>query len=337
MAHVFGIFQIGPVQEFITCAKKTQDFWSGSYLISYLTCVAIHAVVKACPTDGKNAIIYPDLTNQPLYDYVAKLEQDGKQPWDQPPSGDQLRPTVPNRFVAKLDVGNAKTVLDNAAREVTEAFSNSKIAGRVKDELWRKINGSSSAWDINTWNAIWTRQKTKEVFEVYWTISPLDDAQYSTSYREAEALFGARKAVRNFSQPDPEPGYKCTLCGQREPLNVTPKGSEKRRDLRDFWNEVRKRTGHRFRDGEHLCAVCTTKRLAPEWVFGRGRDLPSTSSMAVADFLSGLVEAYQKNPSAFSANGSDRVQDFATAARAVAKASGQNAEIEPLPRVMIHQ
>ena len=28
--------QIGPVQEFITKARKTRDFWSGSFLLSYL-------------------------------------------------------------------------------------------------------------------------------------------------------------------------------------------------------------------------------------------------------------------------------------------------------------
>mgnify|MGYP001605183100 FL=1 len=68
-------------------------------------------------------------------------------------------------------------------------------------------------------------------------------------------------------------------------------------------------------------------------MFGRDRDFPSTSSVAVADFLADLVEAYQAKSSAFAANGSNRVEEFADVARAAAKASEQNAEIEPLPRI----
>jgi CRISPR-associated protein Cmr2 len=328
MSHVFGIFQIGPVQEFITCAKKTQDFWSGSYLISYLTCVAMHEVVKV---SGKDAIIYPNLDQQPLYGYVAKLEQDGK-PWEQPPLGNALKPTVPNRFVARLDDGNAKTLLDQSESKVNEVFLN--ITGHIQSEFWNKVKDASL--DQAIWKQIWQRQTEKAVFDIYWIISPLDESDpesYKKSYQEAEAVFGARKAIRNFSQPDPEPGYKCTLCGEREPLHAILNGSQVRDTLKAFWKRVRQGTGQRFRDGEHLCAICTTKRLVPDWVFRQEHHIPSTSSMSAADFVLGVVQKYREDPTGFQDGGADVVADFASKARAAAEAADQAITVKALPNL----
>lgn len=91
----FLLFSIGPVQEFIATARKTQDLWMGSYILSYLSWQAMKVVAEEC---GPDAIVFPDLYKQPLVDkWLASkisLEQ---------PRIDRLStPTLPNRFLAIL-------------------------------------------------------------------------------------------------------------------------------------------------------------------------------------------------------------------------------------------
>jgi len=44
MHRWLALFQIGPVQEFIQTARKTQDYWTGSYFLSRLCEEAINEV-----------------------------------------------------------------------------------------------------------------------------------------------------------------------------------------------------------------------------------------------------------------------------------------------------
>ena len=37
-------FTLGPVQSFVAQARRTRDFWAGSFLLSWLSAVAIQAV-----------------------------------------------------------------------------------------------------------------------------------------------------------------------------------------------------------------------------------------------------------------------------------------------------
>mgnify|MGYP001054567604 CR=1 FL=1 len=55
------IFSIGPVQDFIAAARRTQDLWMGSFLLAYLASRALKAMQEA---DAQ--ILYPDLKDQPL-------------------------------------------------------------------------------------------------------------------------------------------------------------------------------------------------------------------------------------------------------------------------------
>ncbi|MBN2465168.1 hypothetical protein JXD38_06060, partial [candidate division WOR-3 bacterium] len=100
--------------------------------------------------------------------------------------------------------------------------------------------------------------------------------------------------------------------------------------LRDFWGKLAEKSGHRFRDNEHLCAVCATKRLLPKEIFGRA-GFPSTSSMAVAGFVRGLARRYADKPAEFSSNGTDLVRDFVDKARAARLDTALDFDVEPLP------
>lgn len=60
------LLSIGPVQTFISQTRKTQDLFMSSFLLSYLTFVAMEKIIEDY---GPTNIIYPDLYKQPLVDW----------------------------------------------------------------------------------------------------------------------------------------------------------------------------------------------------------------------------------------------------------------------------
>ncbi len=305
---VIAIFQIGPVQDFITCARKLQDYWCGSYLLSFLNCHAIHTIEK-----GGGEIIYPSYSNQKIYQYVKKVINNGFSP----PLIEELKPTIPNRFVALLESNNAKSLLEQAENAVNDAFGN--LVKSVKDELTKNINNSP---DLTVWNEIWQRQ-TNNFFEVYWSISELKDG-YQNSYQKAERLFNARKGIRDFAQSS-EMGYKCTLCGERESLNTETGGSLIRQKLKSFWREVKGKTGYRLKENEHLCSICVSKRFIPDYVFKR-TCFPSTSTISVASFVYYVIT--------HSTDLNKLIEDFTQKVNGVKKCLPElDYRVEPLPKI----
>jgi CRISPR-associated protein Cmr2 len=45
MSNRYFHFTLGPVQSFVAQARRTRDFWAGSFLLSWLSTVAIQAVI----------------------------------------------------------------------------------------------------------------------------------------------------------------------------------------------------------------------------------------------------------------------------------------------------
>ncbi len=108
------LFSIGPVQEFIATARKTADFYAGSYVLSYLTWMGMRPIVKSY---GPDHIIYPCLLFQGLYE-LSLLQTLGKQhkeifnllktktyPWNRVVQV----PGLPNRFMAVVPQEESKT------------------------------------------------------------------------------------------------------------------------------------------------------------------------------------------------------------------------------------
>ncbi len=92
----FALFTIGPVQDFIKAARKTRDFWAGSYILSYLTWMAIRVVVEKY---GPDHIVFPALYEQPLFTLYLREKLDDT---DLPSKDDLAIASFPNRFFAIL-------------------------------------------------------------------------------------------------------------------------------------------------------------------------------------------------------------------------------------------
>ncbi len=84
-------FALGPVQDFIAQARRTRDFWAGSFLLSWLSGVAMLAVKKQ---GGK--ILFP----KPNTDYLEAIAPTTTTATHGPQQG-----SIPNRFTAVVQQG----------------------------------------------------------------------------------------------------------------------------------------------------------------------------------------------------------------------------------------
>lgn len=139
----FMLFQIGPVQDFIKQARKLQDLWSGSYLLSYLIAQAIIAVAEEL---GPDNIIYPQVRGTPLIDMHWHQREyiDSKLRASHP--NELLVPNLPNRFLALIPAGDEGERIAKAAEEAVRKTWK-EIAESVRSLINEKIGEGCGKWD----------------------------------------------------------------------------------------------------------------------------------------------------------------------------------------------
>jgi CRISPR-associated protein Cmr2 len=326
----FLLFAIGPVQEFIATARKTQDLWAGSYLLSYLSWSAMKVVAEEF---GPDSLIFPDLCGQPFADlWLIDKGLDVAKPKDEKLSS----PTLPNRFLAIVPADSVKDIAEKAKKQVQATFISTCHA--VKEAMETKLDIKPDEWDN-----IWNRQNA-DFIETYWSATSFDDVKdcagfiseykqlmgitdkwkfddllrqyaekgfapnigtaYGQIYRLTEKALGSRKAVRAFSQQE-EPNHKCTLCGVREPVHP---GMHKEQNcteefgaLTGFWRDRILPEFPQVRKSERLCAVCITKRLSSKYFFKDTLkfditdNFPSVSMVATSAFKLRVIENINHN------------------------------------------
>lgn len=278
MTNHLLLFTIGPVQSFIEQARKTQDLYAGSQLLSEL--------VKTVMDELK--------TTYPNVEFIFPKPQEGK------------NISYPNRFIASIPEAkedNLKTIGNDLKEKVIKTFKNkfyvdtakeTRITIEQKDCYCKQLDGFL---DIN------------------WVILPYEKEKYKETYKEIEKTLGAIKNVRAFNQLD-ELGRKCSLCGERNVLfykecSECKKGNKEKHEctynkvkLKPNWKnfddnnfedqEIKTKIHHynnslvdvpgtKVQSGEGLCAVCFTKRFYPN-----AESFPSTAGIALIDTLKKL-------------------------------------------------
>ncbi len=329
----FLVFSIGPVQEFIAAARRTQDLWMGSWILSYFSWKAMERLADEF---GPDVIVFPSLRGQPLCDHWLHRSYGLS---CVPAQEDLGRPTFPNRFVALLPAEESSKAAQEAEDAVREEWR--RLAQQVYDALTGHYLPADNATE-NLW-----KNQIESLLEVYWVVFPwpaVDQSSgkqqaeegkafyeqlctpsqnwefrriyqtlrqhgqyepnwgtvYSLFYDLADRAFNARKTLRNFEQTE-ETGDKCTQCGQRAALRSD------NLDSRAFWRQVvqhlRNQNRHEIKpEGrERLCAVCTVKRFGQREVLEQKFELqggfPSTSEIAAASFKKWVLEALKKGRS----------------------------------------
>jgi CRISPR-associated protein Cmr2 len=152
--------------------------------------------------------------------------------------------------------------LDDAAERLQGALAD------IHPDLARAGVFSDKVWKI-------LRQEIPLEGFQFW--QPNAGMLYPTVYELAERSLAAAKTLRRFDQLKQE-GHRCTQCGEREWLTdakaklQAPRGRRKPKgkalgehEVETVWAELAANPKRRSwaKEGEHLCALCTAKRLWP--------------------------------------------------------------------------
>ena len=225
MTYQYFHFTLGPVQGFVAQARRTRDFWAGSFLLSWLSAVAMQAVKKQ-----HGEIIFPEVSD----DYLNWLENKGT--GKKPQQG-----CIPNRFKGGL----AKVPSTFKPELVTASVQQAWHA--LADLVWQEDLGDCAT----ATREIWERQ-VSTFWEISWALS--DNVAESN-------LLDRRKNWRTYLPPQ-ETGVKCMMMdGWQELSGITTPNAK---GLKLFWDNLRRTNQHGMttdlRDREYLCAIAFIKR-----------------------------------------------------------------------------
>lgn len=256
------LFTITPVQKFITTARKTEDLWLGSYILSHLNATAIQQIY------AKKGIkvIYPSIGDDSPFDAWRKT--------------DITLPSFPNLFLAmseELSIEELTQTMQYVEAAVQCEFE--KIA-RHAVEFFVNVVGKKK-WNSTGADDIFKRQ-IKNFFQLYWVVSSRSDGSYQDWYAQTGSRLASVKNCRAFYQVS-ESGRKCSLYGDQE---IFHDGTD---DPMKWWRLFAQRRAKYCRQGEALCTVGLTKRLATDYFGEKYEEIkqlsfPSTSEVSTANF-----------------------------------------------------
>lgn len=252
------LFSVGPVQSFIASARKTEDYWSGSFLLSHLIREALRGLYQeegfelVFPVVSKEEIEHPDRRTL----HIASL---------------------PNRFTAVMK-GTEETVIKRlkaTEQQIRESFYD------VCDTGIRRLFVSLA--EEKQLRLLKTAHAQIDAFlEMYWVIEPYEnDADFKEVQERLESRLGALKNEKHYPQVE-QHGLTCSVCHERDALSVEPmtegdRYGDMKRKLYATWNrrDARFKASpqsnenedgpQRIKDHEFLCGICTGKRLARDY------------------------------------------------------------------------
>lgn len=175
-------FTLGPVQGFVAQARRTRDFWAGSFLLSWLAGAAMQTVIAQ---QGK--IEFPTADEG----YLAWLRGNGR--GRRPRQGG-----IPNRFKATVGEHFDPMLVEQAVRDAWRA---------VAEIVWQEDLARHCQRYPDS-RAIWERQ-INGFWEIAWAIG------------EDDNLLDRRKNWRTQLTPN-EAGIKCSVMAGWQELSGIP-------------------------------------------------------------------------------------------------------------------
>jgi CRISPR-associated protein Cmr2 len=257
-------FTLGPVQSFVSQARRTRDFWAGSFLLSWLSAVAIRAV------RAQNGVVLFPL---PDTSFMEALE-----------SGDEgpKQGGVPNRF--KAEVGE-----DFDAQQVVDSLQTAWRA--VAEAVWQRDFKDTERPETRL---IWQRQ-IMGFWEIQWAIT--DDKDDSI------AIDRLKNWRIHLPEPESGQKCMM-MEGWQELSGATRPGKEVDRFWKELRERRTGGIKTDLREGEALCAIAYVKRrftrvfknvsaaMPGGWVLKGWKlpsGVPSVQYMAAAPWLAQLI------------------------------------------------
>jgi len=213
-------FTLGPVQGFVSQARRTRDFWAGSFLLSYLTAHAMKSVQYQ-----ESKIIMPEI------------------------SGDKMLASVCDGFGDDPKIGSLPNCFE---AEVPDNFDGEKVAKAVRDEwerianaVWKHDKLQSAGADKKLWD-----NQIKNFWDIAWVIAPPTEA----------AALAMRKNWRNHYPPDQFGDKCTMMGEWQELSWVPAPHREKQNIFWNGVRVKANISQLELRDGERLCAIAYVKR-----------------------------------------------------------------------------
>ncbi|HEC25710.1 MAG TPA: type III-B CRISPR-associated protein Cas10/Cmr2 [bacterium] len=269
MTEYLFLFTIGPVQSFIVQARKTQDLYAGSFLISRLCGFAAEKLVEGY--GGK--IIFPS---------------------------DIFAESLPNRFIGKIeaDESSLQAIGKEIEKSVRDEFRD------IAFKSLKKYDKDIFKMQIDTFLDIhWVFQPLSDYQKDYVEIEQILGSiknirtfvQISETGRKC-SLCGERN-VLFYRKRESEKWIK----DNRPSNKLLPKLLDGKSEIFEY-NDIN--LNKIIAPGEGLCAICFTKRNLSENDFSVkfNDSFPSTSNIALYHAISQLPEDF-KNPNKFDAQG----------------------------------
>ncbi len=258
-------FTLGPVQSFVSQARRTRDFWAGSFLLSWLTAHAMKAV-----QDAGGTIVMPSVEEDDMLKMVK-----GEAVEERPQVG-----SLPNNFIADIPDGFDGNIAAKAVQKVWEALA---------DAIWEKDGLKTAGVAKDLWNS-----QIETFWDIAWVISSSDDA----------AVLAQRKNWRSYMPPETE-GDKCTMMGEWQELSKAKKPNpDQQKEFWKNLKQQAGISDIELRENERLCAIAYVKRrFVHAWqnveIDGKKEykgwklptSVPSTSYMAAVHWLEKLIDA----------------------------------------------
>ncbi|WP_053959475.1 Cas10/Cmr2 second palm domain-containing protein [Sulfobacillus thermosulfidooxidans] len=224
-------FSLGPVQSFVSQARRTRDLWAGSFLLSYLTGHAMNAIIS-----HGSEIEFPIVT-----DFSANISDPLlRSIHDHVETGPYIG-SLPNRFVALVPDSFQPLWCLEAIHNQWNTLANT---------VWTHFIEPVSNLGQDT-QTIWTEQITN-FWEITWVIGEEPD------------LLDRRKNWRSQTYPV-QGGRKCSMMPQWQEISghvTNPQARE------TFWHALRQTISRHvgildLQEGEELSAIALVKRLFP--------------------------------------------------------------------------
>lgn len=252
------MFSLGPIQPFIERARKTRDLWSGSFLLARLMEAAMENIDKVA-----ERFVFP--TYRKVDDKNANL---------------------PNRYVA---IFSTLERAENSAKLSTQQVEDCWNA--IRTDVWNEIVRDYATEETAE---IWKQSDPDNCFEIRWVIVEGNPNNYRQWLKRIDDAFDARKRLHDFQQRE-EPGEKSTISGERQALRGALHGNEsERKQVQAFWQSLTNKKSLSAKEisldgSERLDAIDTIKRFATKSRLIPKQPYPSTSSVATASFVEGLL------------------------------------------------
>ncbi|PIV34297.1 MAG: type III-B CRISPR-associated protein Cas10/Cmr2, partial [Lysobacterales bacterium CG02_land_8_20_14_3_00_62_12] len=163
---------IGPVQPFIAAARKMDDLWAGSHLLSRLAWEAMRSV---CEQLGPDAILFPRLRGIPQVDLWLrdqmnlpdKLFNDCEWNRGATDANPLFAAALPNRFVAVVPASKAQEIAEMVQREVRAWLQKRgiEVVSRLLKEAGFDVENTATPYDQ-------MKQQLAGFPEVHWAAVP---------------------------------------------------------------------------------------------------------------------------------------------------------------------